>query len=549
MAALRNSLKNPKPKQRQCEESGQGCHQDRHENGGESEETEIGLMPAATSRRKASTTPTKKATSAVEFIKPQLATLVDEVPAGTAWISETKYDGYRMQAHVRANETILFSRNALDWSHKFPSIVEEINSTVQSRSVVLDGEIVVNTNRQSSFHALQSALSDKRTDLAKYMVFDILFYDGIDLRGQPLIERRQLLEALLETFPAKSNVQVSKVLRGSATASLSKVCAVGGEGIICKRKDAVYSSGRGNGWVKVKCGKRQEFVVVGFSEPKGSREGVGALLLGVYEGGKTLRYSGRVGTGFSSSELLALRKTLSKLETKVSPLAAVDDVAGDARNGFDDNPKGFDRLVTLTRDLKPTVVVVAYGQAESFAGPAAVADFKAGLTRLLDALKPTGARLVLVSPPPFEANPALPDPGPNNANLALYAGAIRDVAAARSAAFIDLFGRVRDATLPPRTDNGLHLTPAGYAATAGLLVGGPAVPAGPAVEAVRAKVVAKNRLFFYRWRPQNETYLFGFRKNEQGKNAVEVAAFDPLVTAAEAEINAELSRGSTSRPR
>ncbi|MEP6778593.1 MAG: non-homologous end-joining DNA ligase [Gemmatimonadaceae bacterium] len=289
-------------------------------------------MPAAPSRRSSPAKKSEKRTT-IPFIKPQLATLVDESPVGDAWISETKYDGYRMQAHVRARETILFSRNALDWSHKFQTIVDVINSTVKNRHTVLDGEIVVNTKGQASFHALQNALGEKSTVKAKYMVFDILIYDGIDLRSQPLSERRQLLAALLETFPAKSNVQISKVLRGTAAASLSKVCAVGGEGIICKKKAAPYTSGRGSHWVKVKCGKRQEFVVVGYSEPKGSREGVGALLLGVYERGKTLRYSGRVGSGFSSSELLTLRRTLTKLETKKSPLTALDDAVAVRESG------------------------------------------------------------------------------------------------------------------------------------------------------------------------------------------------------------------------
>ena len=289
-------------------------------------------MPVAPSRKKSATKkPAKRAI--IPFIKPQLATLVDESPVGSAWISETKYDGYRMQAHVRATETILFSRNALDWSHKFRAIVDTINATVKHRHTVLDGEIVVNTKGHASFHALQNALGAKSTVKAKYMVFDILIYDGIDLRAHPLSERRKLLEALLDTFPAKSNVQISKVLRGPAAASLSKVCAVGGEGIICKKKDAPYTSGRGSGWVKVKCGKRQEFVVVGYSEPKGSREGVGALLLGVYEGGKTLRYAGRVGSGFSSSELLTLRKTLTKIETKKSPLTALDDAVAVRESG------------------------------------------------------------------------------------------------------------------------------------------------------------------------------------------------------------------------
>ena len=115
---------------------------------------------------------------------------------------------------------------------------------------------------------------------------------------------------------------------------------------------------------------------------------------------------------------------------------------------------------------------------------------------------------------------------------------VRQTAAAQKVPCVDLFGRLTLSKHAPLTDNGLHLTPAGYAATAPLLVGGPELPPSPALDALRAKVVAKNRLFFYRWRPQNETYLFGFRRGEQGNNAVEVPAFDPLVAAAESEIEA-----------
>lgn len=263
----------------------------------------------------------------MEFISPQLATLVEDVPAGALWVSETKYDGYRMQAHCVNDETILYSRSGLDWSHKFPQICEQVNETFLGRQVVLDGEIVVGPRNTSSFHALQNALSNEDTSSARYMVFDVLFFDGLDLRPLPFTERRAALETLLKDFPARSSVQISKLTRGTPASALSRACSTGGEGIICKRKDAAYTSTRGHSWVKVKCGKRQEFVVVGYSEPKGSRTGVGALLLGVYEKGKVLRYSGRVGSGFSTNDLVQLRRQLEAITVKQTPLHDSVDLA------------------------------------------------------------------------------------------------------------------------------------------------------------------------------------------------------------------------------
>jgi lysophospholipase L1-like esterase len=203
-----------------------------------------------------------------------------------------------------------------------------------------------------------------------------------------------------------------------------------------------------------------------------------------------------------------------------------DTVWGESRNGFDESPKGFDRLVSLTTELKPTVLIICYGQSESFAGEAGLPRFRDGLNRLLDALAPTKARVVLMTPTGFEP----PGADRRNRDLEAYNAVAREVAAERSAGLFDLYGR--SVALTTRlTDNGRHPTPDGYAKLARVIAGERAVP-----EALRLKVVAKNQLFFHRWRPQNETYLFGFRKHEQGRNAAEVAAFDPLVAAAEAEI-------------
>ncbi|MBC8088668.1 MAG: hypothetical protein H7Z40_15500 [Phycisphaerae bacterium] len=275
-------------------------------------------MPATSGKPRR--TASKRKSAAIPFVNPQLATLTDSAPTGDSWWHEMKYDGYRMQAHTVNNATTLYSRNALDWTKKFPAIADAVNDAFAGRQLVVDGEIVVGLKSSSSFHALQSALSSKDTSAARFMVFDLLYYDNLDIRGLPLTERRAALETVFEDLPGKGRVQLSKVGRGTPAAALQKACARGEEGIICKRHDAPYSSGRGHSWVKVKCGKRQEFVVVGYSEPKGSRTGVGALLLGVYDASKTLRYAGRVGTGFSTTELGELRVQLEKLAVTRTPL-------------------------------------------------------------------------------------------------------------------------------------------------------------------------------------------------------------------------------------
>ena len=221
-----------------------------------------------------------------------------------------------------------------------------------------------------------------------------------------------------------------------------------------------------------------------------------------------------------------------------------DTVFGDSRAGFEDAAKGFERLVALTRVLRPTVIFVSYGTNESFGGEAGLPAFEKGLNKLLDALAPTKARIVLFSPLPFA--PDAPGADARNANLRAYSQVIRKTAAARQLRFADLFGTVtasRRLTQPgPErlTENGMHLTAAGYRATVPDFLASLGLEAksldGLKFEALRKAVVEKNELFFHRWRPQNQTYLFGFRKHEQGKNAKEVAEFDPLVDRAEAEI-------------
>lgn len=222
-----------------------------------------------------------------------------------------------------------------------------------------------------------------------------------------------------------------------------------------------------------------------------------------------------------------------------------DTVWAESRGVFDPPAKGYARMLDLVKELSPTVIVVAYGRNESFRGPAGLTAFRDQLGTLCDDLRtaahagePAGVRLVLVTPHPFEG----PAAEARNTVLAQYCEVIRDTAAAEQSGLVDLFADLAG-ELPagtPATDNGVHLSPAGYAAAARVFAHGCGIslPADFAARsaAVRQLVVEKNRLFFHRWRPANETYIFLFRKHEQGNNAMEIPQFDPLVDAAEAEV-------------
>ena len=216
-----------------------------------------------------------------------------------------------------------------------------------------------------------------------------------------------------------------------------------------------------------------------------------------------------------------------------------DTVWSEARGSFDPPEKGFQRLIDGVKGLKPTVLFICYGTNESFEGAPGLPRFRQGLERLLDALAPTKARVVLFSPLPMESlGSPLPDAGEQNKNLELYAKEIGKVAEKRGHYFADLFSAVHAMKKErPLTDNGLHLTADGYRKTAPLLAEalGLSVESSPN-DKLREAIVEKNRLYFHRWRPQNETYLFGFRKHEQGQNGREIPLFDPLVEAQEKEI-------------
>ena len=247
-------------------------------------------------------------------IKPQLATLVDGIPRGTQdWLYELKFDGYRILARIDGDEIKLFTRNGHDWSAKLPHLIKEL-AALPIDNAWLDGEIVVLSGEGiPSFQALQNAFDAQRTQEIVFYLFDLPYITGRDIRNEPLTLRRQLLQQLIGMAKG-SHLRFSEAFDQPVTELVASACKLGLEGFIGKRRSAPYVSRRTDDWIKLKCGKRQEFAIVGFTEPKGGRVGFGALLLGVYDGDGGLRYVGKVGTGFDNHLLRDLHKKLIAIE-------------------------------------------------------------------------------------------------------------------------------------------------------------------------------------------------------------------------------------------
>lgn len=244
----------------------------------------------------------------------QLATLVDHVPPGDGWLHEQKFDGYRIIAVLVRGTVTLWSRNGIEWTERLPEIASAVRTLPASR-LVLDGEVaVLQPDGRTSFQAMQRAFEG---DVApSYFVFDLLEQDGDDLRDLPLEERKARLQDLLATAPAELRYSGHIIGRGEEFFALA--CKRELEGIVSKRRDAPYRAGRGKDWVKTKCLRRQELVIGGYTEPSGSRTGLGALVVGYYDEGR-LRYAGKVGTGFDARALGDLRRRCELLATDACP--------------------------------------------------------------------------------------------------------------------------------------------------------------------------------------------------------------------------------------
>jgi len=251
-----------------------------------------------------------------DFIEPQLATLRTSPPEGEAWVHEIKFDGYRIQAHVSGGAVKLFTRKGLDWTPRFGTQIANRLAALDCGDAVLDGEIVVLTDKGiASFSALQEALSSGRGERLLYFVFDLLWLDGKDLRGLPLSERKAKLEKLVDAPSAKSPVQFSEDFSEPGRTMLAHACRMGLEGVISKRADAPYESGRSHDWVKTKCTLRQEFVILGYIPSTATGRGLRSLAVGYHKGGK-LQYGGRVGTGFAGTVTNELKQRLDPIRVK-----------------------------------------------------------------------------------------------------------------------------------------------------------------------------------------------------------------------------------------
>ena len=253
-----------------------------------------------------------------DFSAPQLATLVGSPPSGDAWLHELKYDGYRILSRVEHDDVVLFSRNAKDWTHRFPAIHRALQNLGLS-SAWLDGEVCfVNADGSTSFQALQNALEKSDDKALVYFVFDLLYVNGRDLSQLTLIERKQLLAEIIEGSGDIGPLRFADHLQGQGAAFYAQVCGHDLEGVISKRADRQYRAGRSREWRKVKCLQRQEFVIGGYTRPHGARTGFAALLLGVYENNRFI-YTGKVGSGFNEESLQGLHLSLEKLRVDRSP--------------------------------------------------------------------------------------------------------------------------------------------------------------------------------------------------------------------------------------
>ncbi|MFN8392739.1 MAG: non-homologous end-joining DNA ligase [Bdellovibrionota bacterium] len=289
----------------------------------------VGRPKQASARKKAVSAGARDESSAIlrrapkevlpSFVPPELATRVDHAPVGDEWVHEIKLDGYRILARKDGTKVSLLTRNNLNWSTKAASLASAVKG-LPCKSAFLDGEwVVLDENGVSTFQHLQQfmRLEDESAE-SVYFAFDLLHLNGRNLRSLPLLERKLLLEQLLAESK-DTGIRYSEHVVGNGPEMFQAAEEQKLEGIISKRANAAYLSGRTKDWLKIKCDNRQEFLILGFTVSSNDKRSIGALLLGVTSGGK-LRYSGKIGTGFSESVRKQLFQQLTKIKVESSPV-------------------------------------------------------------------------------------------------------------------------------------------------------------------------------------------------------------------------------------
>ena len=269
----------------------------------------------------------------------QLATLIDTPPEGAQWLHEIKFDGYRLLGYVFGGASRLLTRNGKDWTNKFPSLSAALEK-LPVKNAVLDMEaVMLDKDGKSRFQSLQAALGERgtRARIVAY-VFDLLYIDDADLTQKPLLERKERLQILLKGN--KLPLRYSGHVLGQGAEMFAKACETGLEGIISKEANAPYVAGRQRSWLKIKCSRRQEFIIVGFSDARKGERALGALYL-AYQKNGVLQYAGKVGTGFSFQSARELAGRLGKIGVKTPVLSRSETVGLAAVNAISQSSIGL----------------------------------------------------------------------------------------------------------------------------------------------------------------------------------------------------------------
>lgn len=255
-----------------------------------------------------------------DFVKPCLATLVAAPPEGDDWVHEIKFDGYRIQARIDGSDVKLITRSGLDWTQRFGTIPASLRKLHHGKALI-DGELVVeDSSGHSSFTELAATLKGAHSERFVFQCFDLLHLDGFNLMPATLLDRKDLLRQLLAD-QTTHQIRYSDHLAGDGARMLTEACRLGLEGIVSKRADRPYRSGRHDEWLKSKCIQVDEFVILGYVVSNVSENAVGALVVGYFER-KHLMYAGRVGTGFTQQTAVALMRKLKPLQSAPPPFAS-----------------------------------------------------------------------------------------------------------------------------------------------------------------------------------------------------------------------------------